>query len=535
MSKPRQVRRSISAIGSLAAAFVLAQGLSPAIAAPGDLLATVTLPGNGSSVSGATIPGGPSGVVYIAPRAFFTSTWDIYDPPAGFGPQVAALLATKTFVDAANNPVAVSCGTWDPTRDVLWVATAGIPGPVYSVDLGDLTVSGNALATFEFNSNVGGISLCDGIAYDPERDTLWISPDVNQSVYEYDLGGSFTGFGTQIRAVSPQNAAGQADGLVSGVTVGTNNTLYIGRNGAQEVRRVDKDTGAFISQFAQTVGRAEDLSCDPVTYAPLEAILAKEAYTGLYEAFEVETDTCPLPGLLDLFKCYVAKNDPREPGAGFTGVTVGLTDRFASTEAWVARLHGLCNPADKSTEGEPVEAPLGGAHLSCYQIDEAGFAGVTVDIETENFGPQTLRLTKGVELCAPAEKTFDGETQGSSTRGEDFKCYAPISLAGGPPLNQPVSLADQFGTTTDASIVTTARFCTEVTKNGTEAPANPNHLVCYKTSGGVRTNPDDPSFPLFGVVVSDQFQQGAPLEVAAESSFCEEAELIAVDGVPVDP
>ena len=118
----------------------------------------------------------------------------------------------------------------------------------------------------------------------------------DDEVVEYDLSGGITGFGMSIRTIFPENVAGQVDGLVSGVTVGADNTLFIGRNGAQEIRRIDKDTGAFISQFAQTVGRAEDLSCDPITYAPLEAIIAKEAFGGFYEAFEVEEGTCPLPG-----------------------------------------------------------------------------------------------------------------------------------------------------------------------------------------------------------------------------------------------
>jgi len=282
--------KSIGLTASLVAAFALTGNMSPAVAAPGDLLATVTLPGNGGSVGGSTVPGGPSGIVYIAPRAFVTGTWDIYLPPPGPGAQVAALLATKTFVDGEGNPVAVSCGTWDPKRNVLWVANTGMPGPVHSVDLGDLTASGTALATFEFNSNVGGASLCDGIAYDEGSDTLWISPDVNLSVFEFALPG-----GAPLNTVSPENAAGVADGAVSGVTIGSGDTLYIGRNGFAEIRLVDKTTGNFISQFATTSGRVEDLSCDPVTYAPLSAILSKDAFNGLYEAFEVEADTCPLP------------------------------------------------------------------------------------------------------------------------------------------------------------------------------------------------------------------------------------------------
>lgn len=58
----------------------------------------------------------------------------------------------------------------------------------------------------------------------------------------------------------------------------------------------DKVTGGFIAQFAALSASAwvEDLTCDPVTYAPKEAILAKYAFNSLYEAFEVAEGTCPL-------------------------------------------------------------------------------------------------------------------------------------------------------------------------------------------------------------------------------------------------
>lgn len=276
-------------------------------------------------------------------------------------------------------------------------------------------------------------------------------------------------------------------------------------------------------------------------YGPAPGSLAEQTDGQVFDILAFRQDptaviTAVTEACVEVFtrvsKCYVAKNDPRGPQ--FAGAEVVLADQFTTTTASVDRLHGLCNPADKSLDAEPVEAPTSGQHLACYQISENGFAETTVDIESDNFGPQKLRLTKGVELCAPAEKTYAGNTQGR-TQGTDFKCYAPISLAGGPASGQRVSLADQFGTTTDATIVTTARFCTQVTKNGTQAPEDPDHLVCYKTSGGVRANPDDPTFPFFDVVTSDQFQEGVSLEVAAENSFCEAARLIAVDGVPVAP
>jgi hypothetical protein len=69
--------------------------------------------------------------------------------------------------------------------------------------------------------------------------------------------------------------------------------LYVGRDGTGEIRRVNKSNGNFVSGFATTNFRVEDLTCDATTYAPKEAILAKDAYGSAYEAFEVEPGTCP--------------------------------------------------------------------------------------------------------------------------------------------------------------------------------------------------------------------------------------------------
>ena len=157
--------------------------------------------------------------------------------------------------------------------------------------MGNVEASGNVTATFAFNTGVGGINLCDGLAYDPMNDTLWFSPDVDTNVYEFGLGGA-NPLGTLLNTVAPLNDVGEDDGLVSGVVVGAGNTLYVARNGAQEIRRIDKSDGSFISNFAQTAGRAEDLTCDTETYAPLTAILAKEFDIDVFQAFEVEPGTC---------------------------------------------------------------------------------------------------------------------------------------------------------------------------------------------------------------------------------------------------
>ena len=259
--------------------------LTLVLAAAGDLLGTVTLPTNGDC----SVAGTFDGSYYITMQGGFIvgcagNILQIYQPPIG-GNSSASLVANKTILDGANNSVSISALAWDPTRNKLWGA---YDDKLYLIDAGNKTVNGTALATFQFNASVGGLVLVDGLAYDGSDDTLYYSPDVNCNVYHFSTNG------TLLNTITPRDSNNISDCSVSGVVVGTNNTLYIGRNGAAEIRRIDKSSGEFISQFATTAGRVEDLTCDPQTYAPKEAILAKDAFNSLYEAFEVEPGTCPL-------------------------------------------------------------------------------------------------------------------------------------------------------------------------------------------------------------------------------------------------
>jgi hypothetical protein len=150
-------------------------------------------------------------------------------------------------------------------------------------------MSGPAVATLAFNYSIPGeLDLIDGLAYDfVAGDVLHISPDVSAGWW------TFSSTGTPMGMVTVKNAGGQADGLVSGLAIGASNTMYVSRNGTGEIRRVNKNNGNFVSGFATTNFRVEDLTCDATTYAPKEAVLAKDAFGSSYEAFEVEPGTCP--------------------------------------------------------------------------------------------------------------------------------------------------------------------------------------------------------------------------------------------------
>ena len=257
----------------------------------GALLATVTLPGNGEcSVSGTF-----TGTDYVAVKSgCFSDALQVYRPPVGNG--AATLVSTiKMYEPDSGKPVNVSAVAWDTKRQMLWGAMANA---VYLIDPNE---GSRAAARFQFRPEVQGSYLVDGLAYDPTDDSLYYVPDSNSNVYHFSLGTNGRPLGTLMNTVRPRDRKGNTESDISGVVVGSEDTLYVGRNKGSGARivRIQKSSGKFISDFATTFERVEDLTCDATTHAwrGVEAILAKDAFNELYEAFEVEAGTCgPIAG-----------------------------------------------------------------------------------------------------------------------------------------------------------------------------------------------------------------------------------------------
>jgi hypothetical protein len=390
---------------------------SVAYAAPGDLLGTVTLPGNGSC----NVAGTFDCTYYMAidSNSCFSSTIGIYLPPID-GNGAATRVSTKNIVDGGVNDVNISALAWDPSRGRVWGA---YDANIYLIDVGDPTVDGNAVATWQFNTNVGGISLVDGLAYDPNDDTLYYSPDVDANVYHFTVGGTLS------NTVTPKDSCGIPDGRVSGVAIGSGNTLYIARNGAAEIRLVDKTTGAFISQFATTSGRVEDLTCDPITYAPNEAILAKDAFSGLYEAFEVEPGTCPCIGPVPVdidIKPQSCPNPLNVKSKGVLPVAIlGSEDLDVMTiDLTSIRLEGV---APIRSSYEDVAAPvIDGQECECTTEGADGFTDLTLKFETEEIVSALGEVIDGEVLALTITGVLSDETP---IEGTD--CITIIKKGGG--------------------------------------------------------------------------------------------------------
>jgi uncharacterized repeat protein (TIGR01451 family) len=472
-----------------------------ALGVPGDLLGTVTLPGNG----GCSVAGTFDGTFYMTMSDCPSTALQSYQAPPG-GNGVATLVSSKSVVDGVGNAVSISALAWDPSRGMVWGAYAN---QVWLIDIGDPAVSGNALATLQFDAGVGGSSLVDGLAYDGSDDTLYFSPDADCFVHHFSLGTGGNPLGTLLNTITPKNAAGGSDCSVSGVTVGSGNTMYIGRDGDAEIRRIDKTTGDFISQFATTSGRVEDLTCDPITYAPKEAILAKDAYNSLYEAFEVEAGTCPLQGkAADLAMTKADAPDPIALGGTLTyTLTVTNNGPDPSTDSTVTDTLPAGVTFVSATPSQGACSQAAGTvtcTLGSLAVGASATIQIVVTVDATALSPLSDTATvTGVETDpVAANNSGTAETMISPpTELDHFKCYETKQVGTKFDPRQ-VVLTDEFNTER-VNVVRPEAFCTPVDKDGSGINDPTAHLTCYKIHD-VRGD-EFPKFEKRRVDATDQF------------------------------
>jgi hypothetical protein len=190
------------------------------------------------------------------------------------------LLDRVPIRDAAGAPLTVGEMSWDEGRQMLWAGTDDqAPIKIYLLD----PVTG--IGTYQFDGMVG-LPLTDGIAFDPTDGTIWHSTDISDYIVQFSPAG------VRLDTLVPLDAGGNPHGSISGICVGTDNTMYVGHNGLSVITRVDKSTGAFISVFAVPAGRDEGLECDPINFAPDLVLWTKGAYDNSFTAFEVDSGTC---------------------------------------------------------------------------------------------------------------------------------------------------------------------------------------------------------------------------------------------------
>lgn len=211
--------------------------------------------------------------------------------------------------------------------------------------------------------------------------------------------------------------------------------------------------------------------------------------------------------LWDHYKVYTVDPHPTN------GSTVLLQDQFQIMNHQVQDLEFFMNPTEKITSSGlhfTIYNPL--LHYSWWRISPSPFGGI-VSI-TNQFGPQVLNVHDAVFLLNPALKNSTQPAPQPPTANH-YKCY----LCDGQPLNQIVTMIDQFGSW-QATLTFPKFFCNPVQKTvvtplgqTTYPIVDPlQHYTCYLF------NPIDPS--PHSVLITDQFLTQSPLTMSQGQLIC---------------
>ena len=186
--------------------------------------------------------------------------------------------------------------------------------------------------------------------------------------------------------------------------------------------------------------------------------------------------------VLDHFTCY-----PLAQGAPVDKV-VHLKDQFVDIDATVMYPVEFCNPAEKWHGAEHRWILQPDYHLTVYSLE-----GVTPHmwyVEFQNqFGPQSMYVYGPTFLAVPTQKLFP--ILHAPPVGLDH--YLIYEVAGVSPLQESVSLTDEFVTDDYVTVSNATAFANPVQKtvDGVVTPIeNPKeHLVFYWISGDPVTYP----------------------------------------------
>ena len=185
---------------------------------------------------------------------------------------------------------------YDAGRNVLWAGWGGngSSGDVQKVALdSSRNVVGHTVAFSTCPDNNCYLSLADGVGYEAQNDTLYIKPDTGTLIHRYSAS---TG-----QPLAQFSWAGQScynSGLAIGDTL-----LFEGSDGCGHVWVVDKNNPSVpLYDWSTNVPgdpnfRDEGLACDPFTFAPVEVLWSKEAYSpNRVTAFAIPSGTCGVGG-----------------------------------------------------------------------------------------------------------------------------------------------------------------------------------------------------------------------------------------------
>jgi hypothetical protein len=320
------------ALVSILAGHLVAFLSAPAIAAIGDVLRTVNLPASVACVSGinqlrtslAVVQGSKLGFpdkpivlvtsCFVEPTDITTNgtrlrtSLFVLDP----GVPVEGTFSTATLLTTITTSVAPTNG-WGSLAyradkgDLLGCASFSGPGGAHQI----YAITFNGTATKLFDA-AAGLDVCDGAAWDPSDDSVFMSPDVSTTIYHYKQVGTVWQ-PPIIFASPPLSPSGTCPN--SGLAL-VGGTLFAGCDGVNQLFQLDKTTGQVIRSFVPAATlRTENIACDPVTFASQDkdALWSTDGLQGSTTlfAFEIPGGTCGLPtGPTVLYPAACLMTDP---------------------------------------------------------------------------------------------------------------------------------------------------------------------------------------------------------------------------------
>lgn len=289
---------------ALTTGLLLTLGGSTASAAVGDKVHEITAPVSGVDTFcsvGVAFDG--SSLYYD--RCFDTNIYKV-DPVSG------GLQSTfDTGIPERPNALA-----FDATRNGLWIGTqecqegpearqVGSGMPIYFWDFDDNSVVQQFTIPFSLVNPATTESFLfacfdDGLAFNAQGagaadDELFFSDDVDKNLGLFRPDGTLVA-GYDSTSIDPSLAAN------SGLAIGGPN-LYMGNDGGGDVFRatVGVSSLGLVDQFTSGDDRQEDMECDPVTFAPVEAMWVRTtpqggAFPDVMTAYEIESGSCGVGG-----------------------------------------------------------------------------------------------------------------------------------------------------------------------------------------------------------------------------------------------
>jgi hypothetical protein len=279
----------VFAVAALAAAVVSGGRAGPAAAAPGDVIAEITVPESDGLL---WIRGVAKAIGFDGHNLFYAEyagqvLHRIDVPPPG-----ASYAAGHIDIPVQGAPTGIMAISYDATRDAFWA----VGGDGLSIYL--LSKGGVATLQYTIDPQTDRPGNCKTgcgneakINYDGTDDTIWYAPDTSLRIYHYGATPDALGTAQLVPAtpfidvdVPPNDMFLQCGySQVSGLAVG-GPSLFITVAGCSYYFEYSK-TGTKLGQYPDNPPSSGDFECDNLSY-PVSVIWARDGWSGHIRAYE---------------------------------------------------------------------------------------------------------------------------------------------------------------------------------------------------------------------------------------------------------